>query len=92
MELEQGWAESHHSASGPECCACFVGECHLGSAAVGGFCVLLTLMRSALQHHMRQRLVGSEVSLHGSGLQKAGGCSGMKHWRFFQALRQCAWL
>ena len=90
--LEQGWAELHHSASGPECCACFVEECHLGSAAVGGFCVLLTLMRSALQHHMRQPLAGSEVSLHESGLQTAGGCSGAKRWQFVQALRQYGWL
>jgi len=54
--------------------------------------VLLTLMRSALQHHMRQPLAGSEVSLHESGLQTAGGCSGAKRWQFVQALRQYGWL
>lgn len=71
MGLAQGWAELHRSASGPGCCACFVARPHLGSAAAGGSCVLLTQMRSALQHHMHQPLAGSGVSPHGSSLQAA---------------------
>ncbi len=56
VELEQGWAEWHHSASGLGCCACSVAGCHQGSVAAEGSCVLLIQMRNAQQHRMHQRL------------------------------------
>lgn len=71
LGLAQGWAEWHHNASGPECCAYFAAVYHQDSAAVEGSCVLLIQMHNAQQHHMHQPLARLGGSLHGSNLQTA---------------------